>query len=349
MDNATPQEPLAPAEAPDTPITDAPATPAPEAGAPEGTAPATPETPASPEAIQAAIEEIEGLLEDKPFKVRADLKLPWKRGTETGHATLGEMRSSFMMKRDLDAKYREHAARARQFEAERRQHGEAEARFKALQQSIERDKELWLKAQSDPEARERLERHWELSATDPEYRRTWERAREADVYDAEKSYAAEQQQAEYVQAVAADANDYIDSTAGDYPGVDPDRVRRAYAELWIAADRIQDPKAREQEHQRLVRSNVIDRLYQQEAQAYEKLTQPLQTELSTLKAELAAMKAEMGTKQHNARTSAAIQRTRGNPPPGGKPAGNPPAPGVPSSGTHPGDREARRREWIAAG
>lgn len=347
MPNETPQEPLAPAETPDAPIADAPATPAPEAGAPEGAA--TPDTPASPEAIQTAIEEIEGLLEDKPFKVRADLKLPWKRGAETGHATLGEMRSSFMMKRDLDAKYREHAARARQFEAERRQHGEAEARFKALQQSIERDKELWLKAQSDPEARERLERHWELSATDPEYRRTWERAREADIYDAEKSYAAEQQQAEYVQSVASDANNYIDEAAGQYPGVDPDRVRRAYADLWIAADRIQDPASREQEQKRLVRSSVIDQLYQQEAQAYEKLTQPLQTELSTLKAELAALKAEMGTNKHNARTSQALQRSRGNAPPGGQPQGNPPVPGAPSSGTHPGDREARRREWIAAG
>jgi hypothetical protein len=310
-------EPSAPA---DTPVaaadtspppaaTPEPATPAPSASDAPTPAAATPETPAATDAaVAAAIEEIVGELDGKPFKIPANVKLPWKVGDQTGFASLAELQKSPQFEGDYRRKTAALAAKERELETRVK---EAEVRATARAEFLEQEFKRYQEASATGgETWEKFQRHLDMLQSDPYYREKWEAAAAHHVDQAVDAYAAEQADAEYRQTVASDIRSYItEKVAGT--GIDPDRVEQ----LYIQALQRGAP----------LRTSAVDRIIQAESAYVERLSQPFKDELAKLAQRVNDLQAQHAATAHNERTAVAIDRA--NTAKVGAPAGGgPPAP-----------------------
>lgn len=305
------------------------------------------------EAQQAAAEYIEAQLDDgKPFRIPRSAKIPWEQKGETGFVSVDEARRNFLFQRDYTRLTQRDAERRRDdeqrmasWERERVAH---EARWEAL----ERERKAFLDAQVDPAARERLERHLDAMANDPEYKRRWERGLEADAHDAVDAFDSQQRVQTETQAIIADAQQYIETAAAKYPGVDPMDVEAIYADQWRRAAALDDARERQARIDQLRKPSFVDAIFKHEAQRIERVTAPLKGELDGLKKQLAALEAGRRTDQHNTETAAAIARSKSAKV--GVPAGAAPAPPgrkppEPFDGGDPTARERARTAWVNAG
>lgn len=295
------------------------------------------------------------MLDGKPFKLRADLQIPWKRGQETGFHTLDEIKRAGMMGRDYSTRMHEFKTERAAFAASQdewnREKVRQETRFKAL----ERDTEMWRDARSDPTGEKwtKYLEHRELYAADENYRNAFDRSIDADVADAEKAYEVQAKSQVISGNIASDAAEYITSLAEKFAGVDPNRVTKQYVEAWKEAAAEQDP-ARKQRYIAYLKSpKSVDDLYTAAHEEASRLTAPLTSQLESLKQELAALKAAQQASEHNDRTRAAINGSRTSTPgrpASGVPVGESPKPGSPDLGSlSRAELEARRERYKLTG
>ena len=278
----------------------APVTPdvAPEAAAP---APAsTDSTATTPEgaAAEAAgatpeqVAEIEGRLNGEPYKLPANLELPWKRGNETGFASIEQIRKEHMLERDYRIRTSELADQRRALESERQsQQMELEKYRRQLEVErnyVQRENQRMMEALThpDPAVREKQARHIEALQTDPQYREAYEKALKADAYEAVTQFETEYTQEQQVQSILSDIQETAQALAEKYPTVD---VQRAVARYGQAV----------QEGRASLKVRDLEAVFQDEHSYLQRSVTPVMTELEALKAEIAALKQGTKATDHN--------------------------------------------------
>lgn len=315
------------------------ASPAPSAGQadtlPSGSA-AT-----EPAGGQATTDFLEALLDGKPFQIPKGVQLPWKRGTETGHAPLEEILKSSMLERDYRVKTAETARMRREYEDYLGRLRAEDARMSAMRSEIEAERERIRKSTTDPDELQRLADHYDRLSRDPAYKKYVEDALRARSSEAELAAVREQE----MERISAEAVPEILSAiktivSAEFPGVDPDVVRERYAQALV------EGKANLSE-------DAIRHFASQEAQTASRYVAPLRSELETMRAELAdlrKMKEKVAAAEaHNAQTQHALERSKApktGPTGGGTPAPKERSPRKPyTSDTLPDVL----REWSRAG
>jgi len=312
----TPAEPSAPAPAaaPDgvapaaQPTTDPGSAPAPTAGVPAAT------SEPAPEPATTAPQFFEALGPDEqPFQIPLGTRFPWKRGDETGFATVEEIAKSPMFERDYRHKTQELGVRERVLadrEAEiERARLEYETRIEAARTNQRRLVEA---ATQGGEAYAKELRHQEMMENDPEYRERYEQSEEFRIHQRLSEHDAESDKAARTQSTTERVRSYIAEQCAKVPGLDPDAIEEAYG------------RALRRGHARL-HADDLDQIIAKERTRVEGLTQPLRGEVEGLKQQVANLSAQLQASAHNAGVSAAIDRATGATP--GRPAnGAPPAP-----------------------
>lgn len=267
---------------------------------------ATPETPAvvapaaetpveaTPAEVQAQIEYLEARLGDEPFQIPKNVALPWKRGNETGFAPITEVLASTMMEKDYRQKTQTVAAEKRTVEAEK-------ARLAAERALFLEERGEFESALKDPEKLQHWQNHYDQMTSNPVYRQNVEDARAKRMTDAELDVYRASEERQVIEETTQNLYTTIVELGSQYQGVDPERVRTIYAERLVAGA---IPE---------ITLDSIHQVYKQEADYTLKVVSPLRGELDALKAELDTLKASRATVEHNAKTDAAIARTKGAP------------------------------------
>lgn len=304
----------------------------PEAATPDTVAPAETPVEATPAQVQAQIEYLEARLGDEPYQLPKNVAVPWKRGSETGFAPISEVLSSFMMEKDYRQKTQNVAQERRAVEAEK-------ARIAAEKALFLEERGEFEGALRDPEKLNNWQAHYEQMLTNPVYRQNVEDARAKRMTDAELSVYRESEQQAVVEETTQNLYNTIVELGSEYQGVDPERVRAIYAERLVAGA---IPE---------ITLESIHQVYKQEADYSTRIVSPLRSELDALKAELASLKTSRATVEHNAKTDAAIAKSKGAPvvvaTGAGAPPGLPPKPEAkPFTSSQYSDRI---REWARAG
>lgn len=290
---------------------------------------AEPVVEATPAEVEAQIEYLEARLGDEPYQLPKNIAVPWKRGNETGFAPISEVLSSFMMEKDYRQKTQTVAAERRAVEAEK-------ARVAAEKALFLEERGEFEGALKDPEKLQHWQNHYDQMLSNPVYRQNVEDARAKRMSDAELSVYRESEERQVIEETTQNLYSTIIELGSQYQGVDPERVRTIYAERLVAGA---IPE---------ITLESIHQVYKQEADYTQKVVSPLRGELDALKAELASLKTSRATVEHNAKTDAAIARTKGAPIVAA--VGNGAPPGIPAKKpaepfTSPQYRD-RIREWV---
>lgn len=263
-------------------------------------APAALGTEAPPVVETPVIEEreVEGRVNGQPYKIKvpAGFEIPWKRGSEEGHASFDEVLKSPNFERDYQHKMQKLARDRQEWEAQReRDRVEYEAR---REQAADNRRRMLEAAAQGGEALERERRHQQLLETDPDYRKRWDESEEYRIRERLSAHDTERTVLEQNLTTAEAIRGYIAREAEKYPGVDPARVAMLYGQA------LQTGRFGERVH-----ADDVDAILREEANVVERGRGTVMTELDQLKAELAAIKAEKSAEAHNAKVAAAVERT----------------------------------------
>lgn len=242
--------------------------------------------------------EIEGRVNGQPYKIKVPtgFEIPWKRGSEEGHASFDEVLKSPNFERDYQHKMQALARDKREWEAQReRERVEVTARN---EQAAENRRRMLEAAAQGGEALERERRHQRLLETDPDYRMRWDESEEYRIRERIGAYDAERVTQAQNLTTAEAIRGYIAREAEKYPGVDPERVAKLYRQALQAGD-----------FGDRIHADDVDAVLLEEAALVERGRGTVMTELEQIRAELAALKAEKAAGAHNAKVAAAVERT----------------------------------------
>lgn len=276
----------------------------------EPAAPAPPAEPAPADTPTAAeIEMIEAMLDDKPFKLPKNVRLPLKRGDKVEYEPLEQVQRERMLKRDYDARMAERAERDRQYAAER-------ARFQVEQEALKKERDDFLAAHKDPEAYQRFVEHQQRYADDPEYRKTYDDAMAGRTDRAELELVREEREQAEVEREAQTVVGWIQDAATRFPGVDAKRVQGVYA-MMLETGRAQGTPTE------------IEELFKREA-AYIAAS-PAAQRLEKMQQQIDELTEKKAADAHNAITDHAVARAAK--PPTAPAGGGAPAPAPPPKGS----------------
>lgn len=297
---------------------------------------------------------ITAMLNGKTHELDPNLLIPMQRGRETVHFPLKEVIRFSMNHRDYTAGKQRNETRAQELARLEREYQIRERQFQTRQQQMEEEAERFRRAMEgdDPDEQARVLRHRELMRTDPEYKRMYEDSLAKRELDAQRELESELGLYEETQQLAAEVGDFIAQYgARHFPEVDPEAIRIAYGEaLQSGAMRWPAPELSAAERDEVLRTLVpqqVRQLFEQEMGRVSSVRQPLEAQIKDLQQQLAALSAAQGASRHNARTNAAVSRSRAA---AGVPvaSGSPPAPGrkkAPEPFTS-GQLEDKKRDWI---
>lgn len=273
----------------------------------EGEASAEAATTTEPPVIP--VRKITGRLNGQPYEVELPegFEIPWKRGSEEGHASLDDYLKAPFLEKDYQHKMYRVGQERRTVEAMR---AEMQARNDLL---VADRKALMEAAAQGGDAFARQLRHLELLETDPEYRQRTEDAHELRVRRAVDAFHEAEAEQDADQSTAARIQAYVQQEQAKYPGVDVGRVLSRYRQGIIAGD-YRHPDGTPRFH-----ADDIDAVFAEEASALQAAAAPVQTEVAQLRAKLADLERELATVRHNTTTRKALERT--GKPPVGQPVG----------------------------
>jgi hypothetical protein len=301
IETATTETPSTPARDPEsgkfvsTASAEGAATSTPAQGESTPAAEATPVVEAAAAAAGQSVEEfLEGRLGDKPFQIPKGVLLPWKRGKESGFAPITEVLASDMMERDYRHKTQAAAEQRRQLDIEK-------ARLTAREAAIKTEAEQLRAAMLDPAKLEQYNAHYEQMQNNPLYRKMVEDAQRGHEDSAELSIIREQETLAVQQEAAANLRNFIQETAAQYPGVDPDRVRSIYSKGLISGD-IKE-----------ITEESVHQVYRQEADYTKQVVAPLQGRLAELEAQIESLKGSKAAEAHNANTDKKLAQAKAAP------------------------------------
>ena len=297
----TPAPDPAPAAPTDTPAP-APVAPEPVAVPPVGATPAQ------------IAEFIAGRHGDTEFQVPKGLLLPLKRGSDAQgkpiveFAPVEELMKGGMRERDYQLKRASEAAQRRDVEAQA-------ARLQARETWLKEQEDQMVAAQKDPQAWEAYQQMQEMYRTNPTFRAKMDDALASRENAAEVQAYRARDEAQVRSDALGMAVSWIQDTAAEFPGVDPERIRTLYADALSTGRATLDPAQ-------------VRALYQQEASYIARAMTPLQQQFADLKGQLDALTARQAAETHNATTQHALARDK-TPPvsrSGAAPAPVPPGP-----------------------
>lgn len=275
---------------------------APVESAAEETTATTPEGAAA-EAAGATPEqvaEIEGRLNGQPYKLPANLELPWKRGNETGFASIEQIRKEHMLERDYRMRTSELAEQRRGFEAEKLEIEKHRRQMEVERQFVERENQRLMEALThpDPTVREKHARHLDALQNDPAYREAYQKSLKADAYEAVQQFEQEHAQEQQVASILEDIQTTALRFAEEFPGVDLQRAVTRYGQA-VAEGRAP------------LTEGALRAVFQDEHAYLQRSVTPFQSELDALKAEIAQLKSGTKATEHNqsVRTTIAKQTT----------------------------------------
>lgn len=330
--------PAAAAAAPATAPNDAPSPSGalPEAtSAPEGRLPASEGSAPSggdPAVAAPTYEEIEALLDEKPHKVRADLKVPWKRGTETGYHTLKELQEGGMRLQDYHASKRELAQQRRDFEEQRIR---TERRAQYL---LDERKKFNEARRVGGDAWDRYQRHLDMLDADPDYAETIEKAALRMEDEAVHEHQGRVDHDDRVSDIVSDARNYITDSIQKLgargAGLNPKRVEQAFMHAMQTGAPL--------------RTSTVDAIINEELEYHASILKPLQDQLAGMDQRLKDLAAMKDVEQHNTRVDNARERAgakAGQPVNGSPPGPSRPAPYNPE--TESVEQAKRRLGWIS--
>lgn len=238
------------------------------------------------------VAEIEGRLNGQPFKLPANLELPWKRGNETGFASIEQIRKEHMLERDYRMRTSELAEQRRAFESERQQQAieleKYRRQMEVERQFVERENQRMMQALTDPDpaVREKYIRHLDALQNDPQYREAYQKSLKADAYEAVQAFEQEYSQEQQVQSILSDIQETAQALAAKYPTVDVQRAVSRYGQA-VAEGRAS------------LKVGDLEAIFQDEHQYLQRSVTPVMSELEALKAEIAALKQGTKATEHN--------------------------------------------------
>lgn len=237
---------------------------------------------------------IEAKRGEEPFQLPKDVLVPVPRFGKTEYVPITEALASTMKDRDYRIKTAEAAERGRALDAR-------EAQMRAEQEDLKAERDRLEGALRDQTKFDAYQEHLRQLAENPMYAQAFEDARAKRNADAKVSMYEERDRAEAVDRGVQVVRTLIDDMAGQYPGVDKDRVRARYADYLKAAkeDVALTPD--------MIRTDLAQ-LYADERSYVEKVRQPVSAELDTLKQQIADLQKAM--QRTNDQTTHAVNRTK---------------------------------------
>jgi len=246
---------------------------------------------------------LEAYLDGKPYPVPKSLTFKLKSGATVREATLEQLQREGMLATDYQRKTQELAQ-------QRREHAQAVAQWTARDAAL-KEREKWFQqqrdemiaAQKDPKKWEEYQEILRLRAANPEFDKLYQDAMKAREDGATKEVLEQATRQAQVDEYTAQAKQWIEQVAAEFPGVNPERVRFLLSYAWTNE---QLPYGIE----------AVRAVYRGEQEYLQ--TGPAAQEAAALKARLEAIEAAQNAQQHNEATARALQRGKApNTAPGG--------------------------------